>query len=60
MEDERKYPIKESKFKELIEPFLEESKQKLGRPTNVVFVDGSIVPLHRHGGGAFKKKGGAI
>ena len=27
---------------------------------DVVFVDGSIVPLHRHGGGALKKEGGAI
>jgi len=32
---ERKYPIKLSKFKELIEPFLEASKQKSGRPVKV-------------------------
>jgi transposase len=119
MREERKYPIKEGRFKELIEPFLEEAKQKLGRPTKVshynffcgvlyilrtgiswrdlpveygnwhtiytrykrwsengffwkllyylqslkeiaidiVFIDGSIVPLHRHGGGALKKEG---
>lgn len=117
MSDQRKYPIKERKFQELIEPFLKKAKQKLGRPTkvshykffcgvlyilrtgiswrdlpeeygnwhtiytrykrwsengffwkllyylqslkeivlDVVFVDGSIVPLHRHGGGALKK-----
>ena len=24
---------------------------------DIVFVDGSIVPLHRHGGGALKKEG---
>lgn len=24
---------------------------------DIVFVDGSIIPLHRHGGGALKKKG---
>ena len=118
MSDQRKYPIKESRFKELIEPYLKESKQKSGRPTKVsnynffcgvlyvlrtgiswgdlpeeygnwhtiytrykrwsengffwkllyhlqslkeivldiVFVDGSIVPLHRHGGGAKKRE----
>lgn len=122
MSDNRKYPIKESKFKELVEPFLKDSKQKLGRPTktshykffcgvlyvlrtgvpwrdlpgeygnwhtiytrykrwsetgffwkllyylqslkeiavDIVFVDGSIVPLHRHGGGALKKERRAI
>jgi transposase len=119
MEDKRKYPINERRFKELIEPFLEREKKKSGRPTKVshykffcgvlyvlrtgvswrdlpgeygvwhtiytrykrwsengffwrllyylqsfkeivmdiVFVDGSIVPLHRHGGGALKKEG---
>ncbi len=121
MEDKRKYPIEEVKFRELIEPFLEKTKQKVGRPTkvshykffcgvlyvlrtgiswrdlpkeygnwhtiytrykrwsensvfwgllyhlqslkdivmDVVFVDGSIVPLHRHGGGCLKKTGRA-
>jgi len=118
--DLRKYPISESRFKELIEPEIKESKIKMGRPTKVchyqffcsilyvlrtgiswrdippeygnwhtiytrykrwsdkgffwhllnklqntkaitldiVFVDGSIVPLHRHGGGSLKKRGG--
>jgi transposase len=27
---------------------------------DVIFIDGSIIPLHRHGGGALKKEGGAI
>jgi transposase len=35
MTEIRKYPIKEEKFKELIEPFLNEMKQKLGRPTKI-------------------------
>ena len=118
MKNKRKYPIEEGKFEELIEPFLKESKKKLGRPTEVsnyiffcgvlyilrtgaswrdlpeeygnwhtiytrykrwsengffwrllyhlqslkeillevVFVDGSIVPLHRHGSGSLKKE----
>lgn len=119
MMDKRKYPVSESKFKELIEPVIRESRRKSGRPTKVchykffcgvlyilrtgiswrdlpgeygnwhtiytrykrwsengffwnllyhlqslktvtmdiVFVDGSIIPLHRHGGGALKKEG---
>jgi transposase len=118
MDNKRKYPIEKSKFEELIEPFLKESKKKLGRPTKVdhynffcgvlyilrtgaswrdlpeeygnwhtiytrykrwsengffwkllyhlqslkeillevVFVDGSIVPLHRHCSGSLKKE----
>jgi transposase len=117
MREERKYPIKEERFQELIEPYLKRSKQKLGRPAkvsnymffcavlyvlrtgvpwrdlpqeygnwhtiytrykrwsengifwkllnhlqslkeiavDVVFIDGSIVPLHKHGGGSLKK-----
>ena len=35
MEDKRKYPINERRFKELIEPFLEREKKKSGRPTKV-------------------------
>ena len=35
MKDGRKYPIKEGRFKELIEPFLEEAKKKIGIPTKV-------------------------
>ena len=35
MRDEKKYPIEESKFKDLVEPFLEKSKVKLGRPTKI-------------------------
>jgi hypothetical protein len=27
---------------------------------DIVFVDGSIIPLHRHGSGALKKERGAI
>lgn len=119
MEEKRKYPISENKFKELVEPFIKKEQKKSGRPTQVsyynffcgvlyvlrtgvswrdlpleygnwhtiytrykrwsengffwrllyflqsskqllietVFVDGSIVPLHRHGGGALKKEG---
>ena len=119
MSQDRKYPIKEERFEELIEPYLKKSKQKSGRPTKVsnykffcgvlyilrtgiswrdlpeeygnwhtiytrykrwsetgffwkllhhlqslkeivldiAFVDGSIVPLHRHGGGSLKKRG---
>ena len=34
-----------------------QSKQKVCM--DIVFVDGSIVPLHRHGGGALKKQGRA-
>jgi transposase len=122
MEEKRKYPISESKFKELIEPVIKREKKKSGRPTKVshynffcgvlyilrtgvswrdlpaeygnwhtiytrykrwsengffwhllyqlqsfkqvlmdiVFVDGSIIPLHRHGSGALKKERGAI
>jgi transposase len=118
MMDTRKYPISESKFKELIEPIINENRKKSGRPVkinhykffcgvlyvlrtgvawrdipeeygnwhtiymrykrwsgngffwrllhylqsfkkvvmDVVFVDGSIVPLHRHDGGALKKE----
>ncbi|WP_375326849.1 transposase [Candidatus Tisiphia endosymbiont of Nemotelus uliginosus] len=114
MKEERKYPISESKFEELIEPFIRRELKKPGRPTKVshykffcsvlyvlrtgiswrdipseygnwhtiytrykrwsengffwrllyqlqslkqlimdiVFVDGSIIPIHRHGGGA--------
>ncbi|MFK8039967.1 MAG: IS5 family transposase [Rickettsiaceae bacterium] len=117
MQTKRKYPIKEEKFKKLVEPYLRQSKQKMGRPTkisnykffcgvlyvlrtgvpwrdlpeeygnwhtiytrykrwsengffwkllhflqslkeiliDVVFIDGSIVPLHKYGGGALKK-----
>lgn len=117
MEETRKYPISERKFKELIEPIIKKELKKPGRPMKVshykffcgvlyvlrtgvswrdlsseygnwhtiytrykrwsengffwhllyhlqsvkqllmdiVFVDGSIVPLHRHGGGALKK-----
>jgi transposase len=122
MEQKRKYPISENKFKELVEPFIRKEQKKPGRPTKVkhykffcgvlyvlrtgiswrdlpveygnwhtiytrykrwsengffwrllyylqsfkqllmdiVFVDGSIVPLHRHGGGALKKERGTI
>lgn len=122
MEEKRKYPISESKFKELIEPVIKREKKKSGRPTKVshynffcgvlyilrtgvswrdlpaeygnwhtiytrykrwsengffwhllyqlqsfkqvlmdiVFVDGSIIPLHRHGSGALKKERGTI
>lgn len=118
MEGKRKYPISESKFKEIVEPFIKKEQKKSGRPMQVshykffcgvlyvlrtgiawrdlpieygnwhtiytrykrwsengffwrllyflqsskqllidtVFVDGSIVPLHRHGGGALKKE----
>jgi transposase len=118
MTKDRKYPISESKFKELIEPIIIKEQKKSGRPVRVshykffcgvlyvlrtgvswrdlpseygnwhtiytrykrwsengffwrllyylqsfkqlvmdiVFVDGSIVPLHRHGGGALKKE----
>ncbi len=35
MLNERKYPIKEGKFQELIYPFIKETKQKMGRPTTV-------------------------
>lgn len=121
MREQRKYPIKERKFKELIEPYLQKWKQKSGRPAkinnykffcgvlyvlrtgiawrdlpeeygnwhtiytrykrwsengffwkllhdlqsmkeivlDVSFVDGSIVPLHKHGGGPLKKEGKA-
>jgi transposase len=117
MINERKYPISEEKFKELVEPVILEYLKKSGRPSrvshykffcavlyvlrtglpwrdlpdeygpwhtiytrykrwsekgffwnlfnklqslkkalfDVVFVDGSIIPLHRHGGGALKK-----
>lgn len=117
MREERKYPISQSKFEELVEPIIQEEKQKLGRPNkvsnykffcgilyvlrtgiswrdmpleygswhtlytrykrwsqkgffwsllnklqaakeivlDVVFVDSSTVPLHRHGSGALKK-----
>jgi hypothetical protein len=27
---------------------------------DIVFVDGSIIPLHRHGGGALKKERASI
>ena len=119
MLQDRKYPISESKFQEMIEPFIKKEQKKSGRPTRVshynffcgvlyvlrtavswrdlpeeygnwhtiytrykrwsengffwrllywlqsskqilidtVFVDGSIVPLHRHSGGALKKEG---
>lgn len=122
MTKDRKYPISESKFKELIEPIIIKEQKKSGRPVRVshykffcgvlyvlrtgvswrdlpseygnwhtiytrykrwsengffwrllyylqslkqlamdiVFVDGSIVPLHRHGGGALKKAGSPI
>lgn len=118
MEEARKYPISEIRFKELIEPIIKKEQNKLGRPMRVshynffcgvlyvlrtgiswrdlpseygnwhtiytkykrwseqgffwrllyqlqsckkvlmdiVFVDGSIIPLHRHGGGALKKR----
>jgi transposase len=121
-ETQRKYPLSESFFKELIEPFILKSRKKAGRPTkishyqffcgvlyvlrtgiswrdlpphygnwhtiytrykrwsengffwqllyhlqslkktliDVVFVDGSLVPLHRHGSGSLKKEGDAI
>jgi hypothetical protein len=35
MEEKRKYPISESKFKELIEPVIKREKKKSGRPTKV-------------------------
>lgn len=122
MGEERKYPVSEIKFKELIEPIIKREQKKSGRPTKVshykffcgvlyvlrtgvswrdlpaeygnwhtiytrynrwsengffwrllyhlqslkqllmdiVFVDGSIIPLHRHGGGALKKEGNSI
>ena len=118
MQDSRKYPLSEARFKALIEPLIEEEKQKSGRPLtishyhffcgilyvlrtgipwrdvpkeygpwhtlytrykrwsekgllwnllnklqashkialDIIFVDGSLIPLHRHGGGALKKE----
>lgn len=38
MESERKYPITEGRFKEIIEPFLKEAKQKLETPTHANFI----------------------
>ena len=35
IEEKRKYLINEEKLKEIIEPFLENLKQKVGRPTKV-------------------------
>jgi transposase len=117
VEDKRLYAMKESKFKELIEPIINKNLKKTGRPSkishynffcgvlyvlrtgvawrdlpknygnwhtiytryrrwcengffwhllhelqsrkevklDVIFVDGSIIPLHKHGGGALKK-----
>ena len=114
---DRKYPLTEEQFQEVIEPIIIRERKKSGRPTKVshykffcgvlyvlrtgiswrdlpeeygnwhtlytrykrwsesgffwhllrhlqslkqvvmdiVFVDGSLVPLHRHGGGALKK-----
>ena len=35
MERERKYPISESKFKELIEPMIQKKQKKSGRPMKI-------------------------
>ena len=35
MEESRKYPISEVKFKELIEPIIQRERKKSGRPTKV-------------------------
>ena len=35
MLQDRKYPISESKFQEMIEPFIKKEQKKSGRPTRV-------------------------